>query len=63
MKYNVKIPNSEGRFGYGENTINVTNWFPIACVHDDRGWNLKGYEAVGDPFIVIPVIFMLRFNT
>ena len=34
MKYNVKIPNSEGRFGYGENTINVTNWFPIACVHD-----------------------------
>ena len=50
MKYNVKIPNSEGRFGYGENTINITNWFPIACVNDDRGWNLKGYEAVGDPF-------------
>ena len=50
MKYNVKIPNSEGRFGYGENTINVTNWFPIACVHDDRGWNLKSYETLGDPF-------------
>lgn len=50
MKYNVKLPNSEGRFGYGDNTINVTNWFPIACVNDDRGWNLKGYETVGDPF-------------
>ena len=50
MKYNVKIPNSEGRFGYGKNTVNVTNWFPIACVHDERGWNLKGYETVGDPF-------------
>ena len=50
MKYNVKIPNSEGRFGYGKNTINITNWFPIACVNDDRGWNLKGYETVGDPF-------------
>ncbi len=50
MKYNVKIPKSEGRFGYGKNTINITNWFPIACVNDDRGWNLKGYEAVGDPF-------------
>lgn len=50
MKFNVKIPNSEGRFGYGDNTINITNWFPIACVHDDRGWNLKSYEAVGDPF-------------
>lgn len=50
MKYNVKLPNSEGRFGYGDNTVNVTNWFPIACVNDDRGWNLKGYETVGDPF-------------
>lgn len=50
LKYNVKLPNCLGRFGYGENTINVTNWFPIACVYDDEGWNLKSYEAVGDPF-------------
>ncbi|MEG1424560.1 MAG: M1 family metallopeptidase [Peptostreptococcaceae bacterium] len=50
IKYNVKMPNSLGRFGYGDNTINVTNWFPIACVYDERGWNLKGYEAMGDPF-------------
>ena len=50
LKYNVKLPNCLGRFGYGENTINVTNWFPIACVYDDKGWNLKSYEAVGDPF-------------
>ena len=50
MKYNVKLPNSVGRFGYGKNTINVTNWFPIACVHDDKGWSLKSYESVGDPF-------------
>ncbi|RDY23457.1 M1 family peptidase [Romboutsia maritimum] len=50
MKYNVKLPNSLGRFGYGDNTINVTNWFPIACVNDDRGWSLKSYESLGDPF-------------
>ena len=50
LKYNVKLPNCLGRFGYGENTVNVTNWFPIACVYDDKGWNLKSYEAVGDPF-------------
>ena len=50
LKYNVKLPNCLGRFGYGDNTINVTNWFPIACVYDDKGWNLKSYEAVGDPF-------------
>ena len=50
MKYEVKLPNSTGRFGYGDNTINITNWFPIACVYDDRGWNLKSYETIGDPF-------------
>ncbi|MGL5330254.1 MAG: M1 family metallopeptidase [Peptostreptococcaceae bacterium] len=50
LKYTVKLPNCLGRFGYGQNTINATNWFPIACVYDDRGWNLKGYESVGDPF-------------
>ncbi len=50
IKYNVKLPNSEGRFGYGENTINVTNWFPIACVYDTKGWNLSTYEEIGDPF-------------
>lgn len=50
MKFNVKIPNSVGRFGYGNDTINVTNWFPIACVYDDRGWNTKSYESIGDPF-------------
>ena len=50
LKYNVKLPNCLGRFGYGDNTVNVTNWFPIACVYDDNGWNLKSYEAVGDPF-------------
>jgi len=50
IKYTVKLPNSLGRFGYGEDTINVTNWFPIACVYDERGWNTKSYEPIGDPF-------------
>lgn len=50
FKYNIKLPNSIGRFGYGDNTVNVTNWFPIACVNDGRGWNTKSYETIGDPF-------------
>ncbi|MEJ8552760.1 M1 family metallopeptidase [Tepidibacter sp. Z1-5] len=50
IEYDVKLPNSIGRFGYGDNTINITNWYPIACVYDERGWNKKGYEKIGDPF-------------
>lgn len=50
LKYTIKLPNCLGRFGYGDDTINITNWFPIVCVYDDRGWNLKSYESLGDPF-------------
>ena len=50
MKFNIKLPNSCGRFGYGQDTINITNWFPIACVYDKKGWNTKSYETIGDPF-------------
>lgn len=50
MKYIVKLPNCLGRFGYGDNTINITNWFPIACVYDKEGWNLDSYYEIGDPF-------------
>ncbi len=50
MEYIVKIPNSIGRFGYGDNTFNITNWYPIACVYDHDGWNTDPYYAIGDPF-------------
>lgn len=49
IKYTVKLPNCLGRFGYGENTINITNWFPICCVYDED-WSTISYETIGDPF-------------
>lgn len=50
ITFTVKIPPASGRFGYGEKTINIANWYPIAAVHDHRGWNLEPYYAIGDPF-------------
>ncbi len=48
--YTVKLPNSLGRFGYGENTTKAANWYPIASVYDENGWNLHRYYPIGDPF-------------
>ncbi len=48
--FQVKIPPIAGRFGYGENTINLGNWYPIAAVYDEKGWNLEPYYGIGDPF-------------
>ncbi len=50
IKYKVNLPPAYSRFGYGENTYNFGNWYPIAAIYDDRGWNLEPYYKVGDPF-------------
>lgn len=50
MQYVVKLPNSLGRFGYGEDTFNLANFYPVACVREDDGWDEDPYGAIGDPF-------------
>lgn len=51
MQYNVSLPNINHRFGYGEETVNLANFYPIACVYDEnRGYMEKLYTASGDPF-------------
>lgn len=50
MDFEVKLPNSIGRMGYGENTVNIANWYPILSVFDKNGWNLDPYYSIGDPF-------------
>lgn len=50
IKYELKLPNSIGRMGYGENTVNIANWYPILSVLDENGWNLDPYYSIGDPF-------------
>lgn len=50
LLYKVKTPPVSSRFGYGENTFNFGNWYPIAAVYDSKGWNLEPYYEIGDPF-------------
>ncbi|WP_066496388.1 M1 family metallopeptidase [Abyssisolibacter fermentans] len=50
LEYEVFIPCSNGRFGYDNEIYNFGNWYPIAAVYDDNGWNLDPYYNIGDPF-------------
>lgn len=50
FEYNFSIPNCEHRFGYGDNTINLANFYPIACVFEDGEFNTNPYNSNGDPF-------------
>ncbi len=48
--YTVTLPNINHRFGYGENTINVANFYPILAVYENGEWICDPYDYKGDPF-------------
>jgi hypothetical protein len=48
--YKVTIPNVLHRFGWNDKTINLGNFYPIACVFDANGWDKNPYSSNGDPF-------------
>lgn len=50
IDFSFTLPNCEHRFGYGDNTINLANFYPIACVYENGSFNENGYNANGDPF-------------
>ncbi len=51
IEYKVTIPNSLGRFGYGEETISLVNCNPIMAVYDkELGYYDYEYNSIGDPF-------------
>ena len=50
MEYNVKLPNINHRFGYGENAINLGNFYPILCVYENDDFSVNPYSTNGDPF-------------
>lgn len=50
FEYNMELPNVLHRFGYGDNTINIANFYPIMCVYENGEWILDGYNSNGDPF-------------
>ena len=50
ISFEIVIPNCNHRFGYGENTLNLGNWYPIACVFENGEFATDGYSPNGDPF-------------
>lgn len=50
IEYTFSLPNINHRYGYGEDTINVANFYPIACIYEDGNFNIDSYHYNGDPF-------------
>lgn len=48
--FNITLPNVYHRFGYGEDTVNLGNFYPIACVYENGEFQTDLYHYNGDPF-------------
>ncbi len=50
IDFTVQVPNVNHRFGYGENTVNLANFYPIVAVFENGEFILDPYNSNGDPF-------------
>lgn len=50
IEFDVTLPNINHRFGYGENAVNIANFYPVACVYENGSFMTKPYSPNGDPF-------------
>ena len=50
MEYTVTVPNVRHRLGYYNKTVNLGNFYPIACVYENGEFESSPYYSNGDPF-------------
>lgn len=50
IHFSFALPNTHHRFGYGANTINVANFYPILGVYENGDFICDPYNSNGDPF-------------
>lgn len=50
IEFKLTLPNAIHRFGYGKNTVNLTGFYPIACVFENGEFVKNYYYPAGDPF-------------
>lgn len=54
ISFDTTLANVWHRLGYGDDTVNLTDWFPVLCAYDaEKGEFLQDtYVAYGDPFVM-----------
>lgn len=48
--FSVSLANINHRLGYGNNTINICNYYPVVCVYENGDFVTDLYNSNGDPF-------------
>ncbi len=48
--FSTTLANINHRLGYGDNTINICNFYPVLCVYENGEFVTDLYNSNGDPF-------------
>lgn len=61
LVYEITLANIWHRLGYGDNTVNLGNWFAILCPYVDGQVVCDNYSPIGDPFVSDCANFSVKF--
>ncbi len=50
IEFKVTLPNVKHRMGYGDDSVNLSGFYPIACVYEGGKYYESVYYPNGDPF-------------
>lgn len=50
IAFSITVPNINHRFGYGENALNLGNFYPVLAVYENGQFVCNPYNSNGDPF-------------
>ena len=50
IEYSFKLPKVKHRLGYTDKSVNLGNFYPIACMYRDGAFVADPYYSTGDPF-------------
>lgn len=62
IEYNVKLPKIKHRFGYTDKSVNLGNFYPVACVYKDGAFVADPYYSTGDPFFSECADYNVKFT-
>ncbi|MBE5744179.1 MAG: M1 family metallopeptidase [Clostridiales bacterium] len=62
IKFKVTLPNANHRLGYGENTVNLSWFYPIASVYENGEFYSNVYYPAGDPFYSECADYKVKLN-
>lgn len=62
VDFTLTLPNVRHRFGKYGSTVNLGNFYPIACMYREGAFLTDPYYAVGDPFYSAPANYQVKLT-